>query len=393
MSQLWYDMSKQEKLRWEHRAERIEHKPNPVDVIPDQLHELGSVFFPIPRGVKGWSYPHHMDEYRYDPGSEVLNAYLEAGWGYGISCAGDIAVVDVDNLTYIEYVTDALPETAYQPSGSGDGYHLFYKCPGLNTRINMRMSPTETAHTVAEGYHELGRNDVHVGEVKCDPHGYVVGPGSVHPSGNRYGPLRGDSITEVDKEELESALNPLRLDAYSTVAHGGSHHVVGSNRGSNYTGITKARHEFYNLSAYDVTPWLSPSERAAHPVHGSSTDSNFMMNGDGETYTCWRCQAGAGEGCGINPTQLLSMIHQGNSLGDYACESIRADWSTDPRLHYYAWREAICRGLVQRTNPPYRVLLGFGLDRELIESEKELQGELYVEVSKAFRFFSRYRWD
>lgn len=370
---------------WKQRARKLEHKPNPVDVIPEELYSLGKVFFPIPRAQKGWNYPHHIEDFRYKPDSEKLNAYLEAGFGYGIVCANDLAVVDIDDLTYIEYVTSALPETVYQKTGSGEGYHLFYHCPGLNTRINLSVTPTETAHTDAEGLNGVGRNDTHIGEVKCDPHGYVIGPESIHPSGGTYGPLRGRTIASITKETLTTALAPIR--------HTTRHTRREIDPSKAYTDVSRSRHKLYNLEATDVTPWMSPGDRVAHPVHGSDTNSNFMMNEDGQTYTCWRCKAGTGEGCGVNPEQLLSMVHQGNSVGEYACESVRAEWSSDPRLHYYAWREAFCRRLVPRVDIPYNVLLGFGLDEGLIKSDDELSGSMYTELLTVFDYYTRHRWD
>lgn len=46
---------------WAERAKYIDHKPEWVDAVPHELWDLGEVFFPIPRGKKGYNYPHHVE--------------------------------------------------------------------------------------------------------------------------------------------------------------------------------------------------------------------------------------------------------------------------------------------------------------------------------------------
>jgi putative DNA primase/helicase len=46
----------------------------------------------------------------------------------------------------------------------------------------------------------------------------------------------------------------------------------------------------WDLSVYDVISRADhpPDERTTHPVHGSSTGANFMVDNGGETWRCWR---------------------------------------------------------------------------------------------------------
>ena len=345
---------------WAHRARHIEHKPEWQDTIPHELWKLGEVFFPIPLAKKGWNYPHHLDEYRYSADDEVINAYLEAGFGYGIACAGSLAVVDVDDLNYLDDISEKLPETAWQLSGSREGVHLFYFVEGLETRITLHK--------------EFLDEWIHIGEVKCDPHGYVVGPGSVHPSGNEYGPLQGGSITSISEEKLRDAVDEFIKPEPDTEQYRDGDIDYDDD-------LDRDVHGLYELTADDVLPWLEPDNKVAHPVHGSSTGRNFQKNDDRETFTCWRCQHGPGSGCGLNGTQFLAVEATGRD-----CDEIRMLWYRDTSIHYRAWRRAVEEGLIGYQDIPYKAAHGYAVEQGLIEGDEKLSGGLYHDVVNAMRY-------
>lgn len=350
---------------WSERDSYISHRPNWVDKIPHRLYSLGKVFFPIPRRKKAWGYLHHLEENRFEPDDRLLNAYLEQGWGYGIACANGLAVVDIDEKHKVREVVENLPETLYQVTGSREGVHLIYKCPGLNSR-QILYYPTEEHDCDADG-HRCGYNKdgdcdkeyewEHLGEVKCDPHGYIIGPGSVHPSGNTYGPLQGDSIAEISKVDLLEALSRYQKPDYNS-----NNYEYEQRRSFQQTGT---RYDFYQLDANDLFPWLGVEERISHPTHGSSSGANFMKNSDQETFTCWRHNDGSGPGCGLNAQQVLAQLRADKTGATYAddCEVVKQQWSRNPLLHFYAWLEALEEGLIDRDKVPYKVLLGFAKKR------------------------------
>lgn len=363
---------------WARRASSLDSKPNWVDVIPHRLHELGEVFFPIPNMQKGWSYPHHLDSHRYSATDEILNAYLEAGFNYGVACAEDLVVIDVDDLRFVDIFADRLPETVHQKTGSREGFHLFYRVEGLTAGKNLIYAPYDPIL-------EKGERRA-LGEVRCNPHQYVVGPGSIHPSGNRYGPLRGESIARVDREEFLDAIDELVVSRSDTGQHARYEDRPTREEWEEHGGDAQARHPFYNLDADDVLPWLEPDSRIAHPIHGSDTGSNFMKNEGGETFICWRCQYGASQGCGLSAQHFLALQAVGNRLGDYACEEIRHRWRTSPELHYLAWREAVKEGLVWFEEVPYIVLKGYAFHNDIIEDEEELLGVAYWDILEQLKY-------
>lgn len=357
---------------WAHRAEHIEYRPNWVDGIPHVLWELGEVFFPIPNREKGWNYPHHIDEYRYAPDDEILNAYLESNFNYGISCAGNLSVVDIDEKEYIQYLENVLPKTAHQVTGSKTGKHYFYNVPNLRNRITLRVN-FHRGHLYSEGYQDVAPKSRHLGEVKADPHGYVVGPGSTHPSGNTYGPIKGDEITVIEEDELRDALNPFIHES------SGNLDIVSKIDVSN-TNFDDTKYEFYKLTTDDVIPWLEAGKRVPHPVHGSDTGSNFMKQQDEDLCMCWRHDYGTGPGTALNAQHLLAIMATRED-----CDIVRRRWKDDPELHYDAWTEAVSRGLVSANNVPYTVALGYALKVDMVSSEEEFGGEIFWDAVNAAR--------
>lgn len=104
--------------------------------------------------------------------------------------------MDADDPEALQDLFDALPETAWQVSGSRRSEHHFLLVPGLDTDIPLSGPGT-------------GEN---VGHVKAAPQSLVIGPGSIHPSGNRYGPLHGDTIATLAEADLRDLVAPFTSD-------------------------------------------------------------------------------------------------------------------------------------------------------------------------------------
>lgn len=374
---------------WANRAEHIPHKPVWVNKIPRELHGLGDVFFPIPARRKGYPYPHHMDEHRFSATDETLNAHFEQGWGYGIACAGNLAVVDIDEREYVDEIKENLPDTVSQVTGSREGEHLFFICEGLNTREILHYPESEhdcdaeDQNCILDGDGECIKEYEweHLGEIKCDPHGYVVGPGSVHPSGNKYGPLEGEEIAEIGKNELLKVLDGFIKPEGESSAKPPSDFFEG--------GVDiDDRYEFYGLTALDVLPWLETGKRLAHPVHGSTSGTNFMKNGDGQTFMCWRHNFGGSQGCALNAQQLLAQMEASDrGVGGYEdCERLRRRWNDTPELHYLGWRRAVDEGYIEVDELPFKVIAGYGLLNGIIEDPDEVEGEVYWSVVNALKY-------
>lgn len=106
----------------------------------------------------------------------------------------------------------------------------------------------------------------------------------------------------------------------------------------------------FDLDVTDVFPTLPTETNIAHPIHGSTTGSNFKIARDGTTATCWRGEHryGGSQGCGLNAQHLLAMIN----LGKKRCDRVRKDWP-DAELVHAAYVEAATRGLIDPSPPPW----------------------------------------
>ncbi|MFC7231917.1 bifunctional DNA primase/polymerase [Saliphagus sp. GCM10025308] len=253
--------------------------------VPAPLADLGKVFIPIPPGEKG------TDRERTE---ETL---LEAGHNYGIAARGDLAILDEDEPGALADLVDRLPETPWQASGSRSSNHRFLLVPGLENDI-----PLDDPET--------GEN---LGHIKAAPQSYVVGPGSRHPSGNYYGPLRGpDELATIDEDDLRDLIEPWMTDD-DEPDHGYAHGTGRCTHGD--------RDRDADVGVYDVLSRRRYPEgkRREHPFHGSSTGSNFMVSEDGETFRCWR------HGATGNGLHLLGMELGVISCGDWVPGGLSTD--------------------------------------------------------------------
>lgn len=273
--------------------------------LDPRLHALGTVFFPMDPGTKVPTMARTEETLRA-PDDPILEAYLDAGHSYGIACQGDLAVVDADEPDRLRTLLDALPATLWQRSGSRTSEHYFLWVPGLTNDI-----PIDDPET--------GEN---LGHVKGAPQSYVIGPGSRHPSGNRYGPLQGDEVATLSELDLRAALTPwddpviagTRAATRTSLerlyaAERDSDPAEGTPPGSvpaaaiePYLGARPTRGATddgggataeIDLDVYDVKcvsrGAFPEGAREPHPTHGAKqTDGNFMVDSGAETWRCWR---------------------------------------------------------------------------------------------------------
>lgn len=197
----------------------------------------------------------------------VIQAYARQFTNYGVLCGhGGLAVPDADSPELEEAIEKNLPETLTVQTGSG-GKHYYYFCGEVRKRI------------LLERYGE------HFGEVQS--HGQmVVGPGSIHPNGQRYEIIKDAPIVEVSYDALTDALRPLAVQKKEPKPY-----VL--------QGLRSPR--AFDINAVAITWVLDTSEyqRSANgelygpnPWHGSESGANTWVNEEKNVAYCFRHHAG-----------------------------------------------------------------------------------------------------
>lgn len=115
--------------------------------------------------------------------------------------------------------------------------------------------------------------------------------------------------------------------------------------------------EFDQLSFFDLFEDVYPGSRTAHPVHGSRTNSNFLVHDDdGYVATCFRgsCNYGNGPTCVLLPQHVLAMELKGWDN----CSRVREEWDLDLKVD--TWVYAVENYGLNPVDVPVSILAGLG---------------------------------
>lgn len=158
--------------------------------IPNQLKQRGIKFVLLEKGgkkpfQKDWT--NKIIEY---DNIELINHITNSG-NYGVMGGGDynIVIVDFDNEATQQEALKLLPETFTVKTGRGL-LHLYYKTEITPESFKCFDEQMNTLFDV-QG---TGKQ--------------VVGPGSIHPNGNKYEVIKDISITNISYSELKAILMP-----------------------------------------------------------------------------------------------------------------------------------------------------------------------------------------
>ncbi|GAF75504.1 unnamed protein product, partial [marine sediment metagenome] len=181
------------------------------------------------------------------------------------------------------YVKHVFPETFTVQTGGG-GWHLYYliKPERLDKRIR------------------LEKNGVHYGEIQTVKN-QCLGPGSLHPSGNKYTILNDCEIKTIHKDKLLEI-----VDGYYRKNEKDTN-KFSINRTNLQWDISKLLKHCPGLETRDDVKY-----RGSHPAHGSEGGQNFEIDIDKNVWFCFRCDIG---GDAVN---LIAMI-EGLIETDVAC--------------------------------------------------------------------------
>ena len=143
----------------------------------------------------------------------------------------------------------------------------------------------------------------HLGEIQAEGQ-YVVGPGSIHPNGNRY--FVENECCGIALTNYEDLVERFRRAGVIVSNIIGKSESLSSTEKSplsefdrvfgNPTGLKIDNMDFYITDVWDISnfikvgsDYLGPS-----PVHGSTSGRNLSVNKDKNLWHCFRCNSGGG---------------------------------------------------------------------------------------------------
>ncbi len=245
-------------------------------IIPDRLHNKQFRFIKVVTRTKrpmeeGWT---ETVNYKYT--EQEFKEYLKENKSYGVACGfGNLAVLDEDHESVGELIEKSdLPKTFTVKTGSGKR-HFYYIIPDLEKKV------------ILEDFVVDGKT-MHRGELQWKGQ-QVIGPGSLHPSGNKYEVLDDNEIATVSQEKMLTILEPfLKIN---------DKEILNKWR----------RWEEDKQQSTDDEPQLTSlintsklnhrgnEYQGEHPVHGSrqrEKGTNFSINEDKNLWHCFRCDSG-----------------------------------------------------------------------------------------------------
>ncbi len=235
--------------------------------------------------------PSRLTNYAFD--DPILLQHLQRGLNYGVvngtgpNGAG-LVTLDADNLPRLAELVDLskLPPTLEAGRREENGE------PIPDRRHFHFISDLEGKHILKDP--ETGED---LGDLRGTGGYQVVGPGSLHPSGARVEVLEDRPIAEISGAELLRALAPV-LEASSTSKLAANREKLEALKPKRRP-PTATDDPFEGVAILDVIDTSGFSESGgqlfgAHPVHGSDTDHNLVVNPAKNSWWCGRHQTGGG---------------------------------------------------------------------------------------------------
>lgn len=217
--------------------------------------------------------------YPYDHG--LLAGYLAEGHNYGVLTGiGGLVVLDVDDLARLEAlgIIGKLPETFTVRTGRG-GSHFYLLCAGLLEKVILEDPELRDA----EG------DPLHLGELQALGQ-QVVGPGSIHPNGNRYEVIKNLPIATITKGDLLQILAPLKQTSLPEAEQ------ARTTRRRRYGGSSIGDSIPIESVCWpkDIKERVGAEVRGSHPLHDSTSGKNFAVNTSKNCWHCFRHKSGGG---------------------------------------------------------------------------------------------------
>ncbi|MBL8994383.1 MAG: bifunctional DNA primase/polymerase, partial [Spirochaetia bacterium] len=224
--------------------------------IPEKLRQSGIKFIPLRPKSKA---PCETGFRGKPKDAENIERHVAAGGNYAVLAGtGGVLVVDCDTPEAKEVSDVKLPETFTVRTGK-KGFHHYFRCPEISGIIRLRKDKVQYGEIISTG-------------------GLATGPGSIHPdTGRVYEVVRDVEIAEVSGEALRAAFADfITMDSVSGEE---------SDKTSERSDIEIL--PVVEKSGIQLTPRGDLLE-GPHPVHGSSSGNNFLVDPAKNLWHCFR---------------------------------------------------------------------------------------------------------
>lgn len=287
--------------------------------IPDQLCRNDLRFILTARSEKKPIEKQWESEANYPYSHTTLSLHLKKGGGYGMYPApgSSLIIIDADNVSRLDArrALDGFPETFTVETGGSTS-----ECPKRHYYYQIDGDPLEGRRT----FRDPTTNE-HLGEMFAQHpeggKGYVIGPGSLHPSGNVYRVLCDAPIATLAWEQWTQFFESVHWNRKQ--AHNISTPRVQTSAENHSGSLGNA----LNLKVTNVWPIPTTAQKSgdevkfAHPVHGSTTGTNLGYNVQKDVWHCYRCGSGG--------DALLALAVDAGIIN---CEDAHSGALEDPKL-------------------------------------------------------------
>ncbi|PKL61803.1 MAG: hypothetical protein CVV31_09210 [Methanomicrobiales archaeon HGW-Methanomicrobiales-2] len=287
---------------------RVEITPKgaaPMIQIPNTL--AGCRFIKVRPKDKGAIEPGWQETANYAHDDPRLRQHLTAGGNYGVMPVGGVCILDADEAVRMQDLLPVFLSTfTVRTGGEGPKFHIYFRCSGLDGQKIPFYDP-ETGDHLGEIYGSGCR-------------AYVVGPGSIHPSGRTYEIASDGPLKEIPIEDLDTMFfSKVKCKRNRPAAP----EVPATPRKIQQSGGTITDRLGLRCEEFLMPTGATRSGEeivGGHPIHGSETGTNLAINFSKNAWTCRRCNSGGG------PLEALAVAEGIIQCQDAGRGCLRGHW-------------------------------------------------------------------
>jgi P4 family phage/plasmid primase-like protien len=204
--------------------------------------------------------------------AEELQEWTKAGNNYGVMAGELVGIIDADTKEVQDILEAAKINTFTVKTGrtSGEGRHIYFLTNASENGIIFDKDDT-----------------TQIGNLQIE-NKYVVGPGCHHGSGGVYQIINDIPLVRILKKDLERIFG-------KQLQWSGEIREKNTEEAEEERILTGKQVALTTLLDQPSSLYQRGNElQGPHPIHGSTTGSNFCVNAKENVWHCFRCNSGGG---------------------------------------------------------------------------------------------------